>query len=135
MLPGIVARVLYCDCVTNDGIGKNGSDYAYPKLTGLEFSNGLVGLIVSSMLAAMMSSLSSVFNSGSTIITFDIYQRFYKPNASQKELMVVGRVGTLCLAGAAIAWIPIIASTSSGLFAITQNVQVTCVCVCVCVLI
>jgi SSS family solute:Na+ symporter len=122
-LPGIVSRVLYCDCVTNDGAGDDGSDFAYPKLTGLEFSNGLVGLIVSSMIAAMMSSLSSVFNSGSTIITFDIYQRFYKPEATQKELMVVGRVGTVCLAGAAIAWIPIIESTSSGLYLITQNVQ------------
>ena len=59
------------------------------------------------MLAALMSSLTSIFNSSSTIFTMDIYGRF-RPKASQKELLFAGRVFVLVLVGISVAWIPII---------------------------
>lgn len=52
--------------------------------------NPLVGLMLASMLSAMMSSLAAVFNSASTVFTIDIYQRFINPGASEKRLVIVG---------------------------------------------
>lgn len=55
-----------------------------------ELSVGLRGLMLAVMLAALMSSLTSVFNSSSTLFTLDLYHRA-RPNASERELMIVGR--------------------------------------------
>merc|ERR1712051_1108350 len=68
---------------------------------------GVRGLMLAVMLAALMSSLTSIFNSSSTIFTMDIYGRF-RPKASQKELLFAGRVFVLVLVGISVAWIPII---------------------------
>lgn len=51
---------------------------------------GLRGLMLAVILAALMSSLTSVFNSSSTLFTLDLYQRA-RPHASEMELMIVGR--------------------------------------------
>jgi uncharacterized sodium:solute symporter family permease YidK len=68
---------------------------------------GARGLMLAVMMAALMSSLTSVFNSSSAIFTMDIWKRM-RTNAKEWELMVVGRVFTLCLAALSILWIPII---------------------------
>jgi Na+/proline symporter len=74
------------------------------------------------MLAALMSSLTSIFNSSSTIFTMDIYGRF-RPKASQKELLFAGRVFVLVLVGISVAWIPIIkAFQGSQLFNYIQSI-------------
>ena len=68
---------------------------------------GLVGLLLAVMVAALMSSLSSAFNSSSTIFTMDIW-RVLRPKASNRELLIVGRVVVLVLVAVGIAWIPIV---------------------------
>ena len=70
------------------------------------------------MLAALMSSLTSIFNSSSTIFTMDIYGRF-RPKASQKELLFAGRVFVLVLVGISVAWIPII-KAFQGMFLLVE---------------
>lgn len=57
---------------------------------------GLRGLMLAVMLAALMSSLTSIFNSSSTLFTLDLYHRA-RPKASERELMVVGRYTHMCL--------------------------------------
>ena len=52
--------------------------------------SGLRGLMLAVILAAMMSTLTSVFNSSSTLFTLDLYHRA-RPEASERELMIVGR--------------------------------------------
>jgi Na+/proline symporter len=54
------------------------------------FSIGLRGLMLAAMMAALMSSLTSVFNSSSTIFTMDIWKRL-RPGAADGELLVIGR--------------------------------------------
>lgn len=68
---------------------------------------GARGLMLAVMMAALMSSLTSIFNSSSTIFTMDIYKRI-RTKAKDWELMVVGRVFVLVLVGISILWLPII---------------------------
>ena len=83
---------------------------------------GLRGLVVAGLLAALMSSLSSVFNSCSTLITFDVYKK-YRPQANDKELVRAGRISTIVLVALGIAWIPMMQMIEGGLFQKLQSIQ------------
>ena len=61
------------------------------------------------MIAALMSSLSSAVNSSSTIFTMDIY-KVVRPRASNKELLIIGRLVVCILVVVGLAWIPIVSS-------------------------
>ncbi|KAM6938219.1 sodium/glucose cotransporter 4 isoform 2-T2 [Lycodopsis pacificus] len=83
---------------------------------------GLRGLMLAVMLAALMSSLTSIFNSSSTLFTLDLYHRA-RPGASERELMIVGRVFILVLVCVSLLWIPVIQTANSGrLFDYIQSV-------------
>jgi Na+/proline symporter len=69
--------------------------------------NGFRGLMVAVMMAALMSSLTSVFNSCSVIFTMDIWKRIRK-NAKDIELMIIGRIFVVLFVIISIFWIPII---------------------------
>jgi SSS family solute:Na+ symporter len=71
-------------------------DLAYPAMMTF-LPSGLIGLIVASLIAAFMSTISSHLNWGSSYVVYDFYQRFVKPEASEKELVSVGRWSTLIL--------------------------------------
>lgn len=114
VLPGLIAKALYPGEVTGDN--------AYPLLVVKLMPSGLVGLMVAALLAALMSSLSSVFNSCSTLITLDFYKK-YNPDASEKRLVYVGRISTLVIVAISIAWIPFIHYISSELYLYLQSVQ------------
>uniref|UniRef100_H2YKJ9 Uncharacterized protein n=1 Tax=Ciona savignyi TaxID=51511 RepID=H2YKJ9_CIOSA len=79
-------------------------------------------LLLAVMIAALMSSLTSVFNSASTLFTCDLWQKIRK-NASERELMIVGRVFMLFMVGVSIAWVPIVQSFANGqLFDYIQSI-------------
>ena len=84
IIPGIAAYVLHAD------IGK--SDEAYPWLLNNIVPPGITGLAFAALAAAVVSSLSSIINSASTIFTMDIYKGYIKPDASNRELVRVGRI-------------------------------------------
>jgi SSS family solute:Na+ symporter len=113
VLPGLIAKVLYPD-VTGDS--------AYPTLVIRLLPPGLTGLMVAALLAALMSSLSSTFNSSATLITFDFYKRV-RPQASEKTLVNVGRVSTAALVVLGMLWVPFMKYISSQLFIYLQSVQ------------
>jgi len=69
-----------------------------------------------------MSSLSSVFNSCSTLITWDIYRKL-RPNADEKHLVRVGQVATIFLVACGLAWIPLMKLVSGQLYQYLQSVQ------------
>ncbi|XP_072515283.1 sodium/glucose cotransporter 1 [Salminus brasiliensis] len=131
VMPGMISRVLYTDevacvvpsicqdvCDTDVGC----TNIAYPKLVLDLMPNGLRGLMLSVMLASLMSSLTSIFNSASTLFTMDIYAKIRK-RASEKELMIAGRIFIVALIGVSIAWIPIVQTAQSGqLFDYIQSV-------------
>jgi SSS family solute:Na+ symporter len=83
---------------------------------------GLRGLVVAGLLAALMSSLSSVFNSCSTLITWDIYRKL-KPSASERRLVLVGQMATIVLVIFGLAWIPLMKLISGQLYQYLQSVQ------------
>ncbi|XP_064424155.1 sodium/glucose cotransporter 1 [Latimeria chalumnae] len=131
VFPGMISRILYTDviaCVVPEecekycGTQVGCSNIAYPKLVVELMPNGLRGLMLSVMLASLMSSLTSIFNSASTLFTMDIYTRI-RPKASERELMLAGRVFILFLIAISIAWIPIVQSAQSGqLFDYIQSI-------------
>jgi len=98
------------------------SDQALPVLASYVLPNGLRGLFVAGLLAALMSSLSSVFNSCSTLVTYEIFKR-KNPNLSERRLVQIGRLSTVGLVILGIAWIPMMKHISGELFTYIQSVQ------------
>lgn len=73
-----------------------GNDIAYPVML-TKLGPGWLGLVVASLIAAFMSTISTHLNWGASYIVSDFYQRFVKPNASEKEMVNLGRVATVIL--------------------------------------
>jgi uncharacterized sodium:solute symporter family permease YidK len=106
VFPGMAARVLYTDrvaCANPDvcqdcqevcGSSTGCTNIAYAELVIKLMPTGLSGMMLAVMMAALMSSLTSIFNSSSTIFTIDIWTRLRK-NASDTELLIVGRYGMM----------------------------------------
>ena len=97
-------------------------DKAFPALVQTLLPVGLRGLVVGGLLAALMSSLSSLFNSCSTLFTVDIYEKI-RPGASQRQLVRVGRIATGVVVVLGIAWIPVMKLVAGGLYEYLQSVQ------------
>ncbi|MBN3280225.1 SC5AA protein, partial [Polyodon spathula] len=131
ILPGMISRALYPDsvacvdpeeCVKVCGAEVGCSNIAFPKLVIELMPSGLRGLMIAVMMAALMSSLTSIFNSSSTLFTIDIWKK-YRKNASERELLLVGRIVTVILVVVSVVWIPILQSANSGqLFVYIQSV-------------
>ncbi len=71
-------------------------DLAYPAMLRY-LPTGLLGIVIASLIAAFMSTLSTHLNWGSSYIVNDFYKRFVKPEASEKEQVMVGRLSTVVL--------------------------------------
>src|SRR5688500_682653 len=99
VLPGIVAAALYQD------VRGGAADSAYPMLVTRLLPIGFKGLVLAGMLAALMSSLASAFNSCSTLLTWDVCRK-WRPEASEARLVLVGRITTVILVFLGLAWIP-----------------------------
>ncbi len=77
-------------------IDKIGHDLAYPAMLNF-LPAGLIGLVLASLIAAFMSTISTHLNWGSSYMVNDFYKRFVKPEASEKEQVFVARVSTVIL--------------------------------------
>jgi len=78
-------------------------DLAYPAMLTY-LPSGLLGVVIASLIAAFMSTISTHLNWGSSYIVNDVYQRFVRPDASEREQVLVGRISTvLLMVGAAVA--------------------------------
>jgi SSS family solute:Na+ symporter len=122
VVPGMIALARYPQLFTKvDGHVTNG-DIAYPTLIVNMLPSGLVGLMIAALLAALMGSMSAVFNSASTMVTLDFYKRL-RPNASEAQLVNMGRIATVLMVGLGILWVPFIHLLSSQLYIYLQSVQ------------
>ncbi|MGB5357435.1 MAG: sodium:solute symporter [Eudoraea sp.] len=118
LIPGVIALALKMQ-------GKlewDNPDEAFPVLMSNLMPSGLRGLVAAGLLAALMSSLASVFNSCSTLFTLDIYKKL-KPEKPEKDLVKTGRIATFFVVGLGLLWIPVITTLSDGLYEYLQNVQ------------
>ena len=116
VLPGMIAAALYSD------VRSGAADSAYPALVTRLLPAGFKGLVLAGMLAALMSSLASAFNSCSTLLTWDVYRKV-RPQASEQRLVEVGRASTIVLVGLGLAWIPLMKYISPQLYIYLQSVQ------------
>lgn len=120
-IPGVIAYALAQKGMLNFSL--DNPDHALPAMITQILPIGLKGLAISGLLAALMSSLSSAFNSSSTLITFDFYKQ-RRPEASEKDLVLVGQVATFILVILSMAWIPFMKTLmSGGIFHYLQSVQ------------
>lgn len=118
LIPGVVALAL-----KNRGeLTWDSPDQAFAALLMNKMPAGLRGLVAAGLMAALMSSLASVFNSCSTLFTVDVYKKL-KPETSEKDLLRIGRIATAIVVVLGIAWIPIMQNISGVLYEYLQSVQ------------
>jgi SSS family solute:Na+ symporter len=118
VIPGVIAYAL----AQRGELRLDSPDQALPTLVGVLLPVGLRGLVVAGLLAALMSSLSSVFNSTSTLVTWDVYKKL-RPDASERRLVLVGQITTAVLVVFGLAWIPLMKLISAQLYQYLQSVQ------------
>ncbi|CAG2217983.1 SGLT6 [Mytilus edulis] len=122
IMPGMISRVLFtedvachdpetCIRVCDNPVGC--SNVAYPKLILGLAPTGLRGLMMAVMMSALMSSLTSIFNSAATLFTMDLWTKIRR-KASDRELLIVGKVFIVILVGISVAWIPLIQNSQEG---------------------
>lgn len=118
VVPGVIAYAL----AQQGRIELAAPDQALPTLIATLLPTGVKGLVVAGMLAALMSSLSSMFNSCSTLVTWDIYKKLH-PEASERSLVWVGQIATVALVGFGLLWIPMMQLISGQIYQYLQSVQ------------
>lgn len=118
LIPGIIALTLKM----RGELHWDSPDEAFPVLMSNLLPSGLRGLVAAGLLAALMSSLASVFNSCSTLFTVDIYKKL-RPNTPEKKLVRTGQIATVIIVFIGILWIPIMANISGVLYEYLQKVQ------------
>ena len=98
------------------------SDQAFPTLVKALLPVGLRGILAGGILAALMSSLASVYNACSTLFTLDIYQKI-RPLSTERHLVKVGRIATGVVVVLGMVWIPVMRGISDILYQYLQSVQ------------
>nr|XP_054753048.1 sodium/myo-inositol cotransporter-like [Lytechinus pictus] len=127
VIPGMVARILFTDlvacaspeaCLAACGNEKGCANYAFPSLVLNLLPSGYRGVMLAVMLSAVVSSLTSFFNSVSTLFTVDVWSffriKFSKKVPSVREMMIVGRVCVVVITALSILWIPAIELLQGG---------------------
>ena len=118
LIPGLMAYAL----ASSGKIHLAQSDQAFPTLVKALLPVGLRGILAGGILAALMSSLASVYNACSTLFTLDIYQKI-RPLSTERHLVKVGRIATGVVVVLGMVWIPVMRGISDILYQYLQSVQ------------
>lgn len=123
-VPPLVASVIWPDLTQVDFfkpyIGKNPQDLVFIALCLKLLPNGLIGVFLAAMLAATMSTLSSVYNMVSSILSRDIYQGWIRPETDDKGLLKVGRLFSVGLGILVTALAVFFVNSQFGIFNLMQ---------------
>ena len=128
LIPGMIAFALHQKYAGDGGFlpmladGTPNADAAFPTLVAKILPAGVKGLVVCGILAALMSSLASLFNSSAMLFTIDFWKRL-KPQTSEKSLVRIGQTATVVIVVLGILWIPIMRSVGNVLYNYLQDVQ------------
>ncbi len=128
LIPGMIAFALHQKYAGAGGFlplladGTPNADAAFPTLVAKILPAGVKGLVVCGILAALMSSLASLFNSSAMLFTIDFWKRL-KPETSEKSLVRIGQTATVVIVVLGILWIPIMRSVGNVLYNYLQDVQ------------
>lgn len=118
LIPGMIAYALNQKGI----ITLSSNDAAFSTLVTELLPIGFKGIVIGGILAALMSSLASLFNSSAMLFTVDFYQKI-RPNASEKHYVVVGKIATVVIVLLGIAWIPVMKGLGKVLYEYLQEVQ------------
>lgn len=118
LVPGLIAHALQAKGV----ISFDSADQAFPTLVAELLPSGVKGIVIGGLVAALMSSLASLFNSSATLFTIDFYKK-YKPESSEQQLLKVGRIATVVVVVLGILWIPVMSLIADVLYEYLQSVQ------------
>ena len=129
LIPGMIALALHQKSLGAGATflpllpdGTPNADAAFPTLVAKILPAGVKGLVVCGILAALMSSLASLFNSSAMLFTIDFWKRL-KPQTSEKSLVRIGQTATVVIVILGILWIPIMRSVGNVLYNYLQDVQ------------
>jgi SSS family solute:Na+ symporter len=128
LIPGMIAFALHQKYIGDGGFlplladGTPNADAAFPTLVAKILPAGVKGLVVCGILAALMSSLASLFNSSAMLFTIDFWKRL-KPETPEKQLVRIGQTATVVIVILGILWIPIMRSVGNVLYNYLQDVQ------------
>jgi len=100
---------------------RDNAQQAFPMLVAEVLPIGIRGVVVAGLLAALMSSLAGAFNASSALFTIDFYSKM-RPEATQKQIVWVGRLATIVMVVIGLAWIPVIRG-GKGLYDYLQGIQ------------
>jgi len=106
---------------TKENLVRDNAQQAFPLLVAQVLPIGIRGVVVAGLLAALMSSLAGAFNASAALFTIDFYSKL-RPQASQKQVVWVGRVATAVMVLIGLAWIPVIKG-GKGLYDYLQGIQ------------
>lgn len=126
LVPGLIGAALNAKgllAIPSKADGALSGDHVFPTMVASLLPEGLRGLVVAGMMAALMSSLSSLFNSTATLFTVDVYEKL-RPGRTEIQLVNVGRIATFVVVVLGLAWIPVMPMISKGgLYQYLQSVQ------------
>ncbi|MHC4477099.1 MAG: sodium:solute symporter family transporter [Planctomycetota bacterium] len=113
VFPGLIAFKIFGEGLDRDGIYLRMIDELLPSVGK--------GILLAALIAAMMSTVSSVLNSASTIWTVDVHKRLLRRNASEQEMVEVGKWATFIIIVFATAVAPLLLEYEGGIFVYVQN--------------
>jgi solute:Na+ symporter, SSS family len=118
LIPGMIAFTL-----SQKGLlHVSSSDSAFAAMVAQLLPTGFKGVVVCGLLAALMSSLASLFNSSAALFVGDFYKKF-RPESSEHHLLIVGRIATAVVVILGVVWIPVMLGLGKVLYDYLQAVQ------------
>ena len=118
LIPGMIAYALQQKGL----LTLESNDAAFSTMVKELLPMGFTGIVIGGILAALMSSLASLFNSSAMLFTIDFYQK-YRPNEKERHYVIVGRIATVVIVLLGIAWIPVMKGLGKVLYEYLQDVQ------------
>lgn len=123
-IPPLVAKVYWPDLTQvaffTPFIGKNPQDLVFVGLVMKLLPHGLIGVFIAAMLAATMTTLSTVYNMVSSIISHDIYKGVFRPNLDDKQLLKAGRIAALTIGVIVMTLAVFFVTSKFGIFNLMQ---------------
>lgn len=139
VFPALAAELEVYNKTTEAAARENGATVNTEKFIGYKYDSalgqllskvlpkntGLVGFVLAALLGAIVSSLAALLNAASTIFTMDIYKKYLKPEASQKMLVLLGRLCVVAFSVVAVFLAPALGNPkfSHSIFTIIQESQ------------
>jgi SSS family solute:Na+ symporter len=118
LIPGMIAFALNQKGLLNVG----SSDSAFAAMVSDLLPKGITGIVVCGLLAALMSSLASLFNSSAMLFVEDFYKKM-RPNQSPRHYLTIGRSATATVVVLGVLWIPVMLGLGKVLYEYLQGVQ------------